>query len=105
MLHIFIINLVRLAYVAAGSPPPPDDYEFPPGDMCEIDDGIATGVGIDAACASAKFLFKIFRSHYLSKLFPEVSLRLKLDGTPANGSVTSKATLQLNEIYVQMRDH
>lgn len=89
MLHIFIINLVRLAYVAAGSPPPPDEYEFPPGDGCEVDDGIATGVGIDAASASAKFLFKIFRSHYLAKFFPEVSVQLKLDGTPNNGLVTS----------------
>ncbi|KAI9282378.1 hypothetical protein BC943DRAFT_328675 [Umbelopsis sp. AD052] len=84
MLHIFIINLVRLAYVAAGSPPPPDEYEFPPGDMCEVDDGIATGVGIDAASASAKFLFKIFRSYYLVKLFPDIAMRFRMDGAPIN---------------------
>jgi hypothetical protein len=90
MLHIFIINLVRLAYVAAGSPPPPDEYEFPPGDMCEVDDGIATGVGIDAASASAKFLFKIFRSYYLVKLFPDIALRFRMDGAPINTALPSK---------------
>jgi hypothetical protein len=89
MLHIFLSNFVRLAYVAAGSPPPPDEYECPPGDTCETDDGIATGMGIDAASAGAKFLFKIFRSHYLSKFFSAVSTQLKLEGAPAAGSSQS----------------
>lgn len=73
---------MRLAYVAAGSPPPPDDYEYPPGDSIEADDGIATGIGIDAATASAKFLFRIFRTYYLTKFTPEIAARLKMDGLP-----------------------
>ncbi|KAG1463089.1 hypothetical protein G6F46_002102 [Rhizopus delemar] len=80
LIHIFISNLVRLAYVAAGSPPPPDDYEYPPGDQFEPDDGIATGVGIDAATASAKFLFKIFRTHYMTKFVPRISKSLQMEG-------------------------
>ncbi|KAL0082506.1 hypothetical protein J3Q64DRAFT_1642782 [Phycomyces blakesleeanus] len=76
LIHIFISNLVRLAYVAAGSPPPPDDYEYPPGDYVETDDGIATGIGIDAATASAKFLFRIFRTYYLTKFVPAVAKSL-----------------------------
>lgn len=85
LIHIFISNLVRLAYVAAGSPPPPDEYEYPPGDHFEPDDGIATGVGIDAATASAKFLFKIFRTHYMTKFVPLISQSLKVEGSLKNG--------------------
>ncbi|KAI8144750.1 hypothetical protein BJV82DRAFT_606134 [Fennellomyces sp. T-0311] len=84
LLHIFLSNLVRLAYVAAGSPPPPDDYEYPPGDSIEADDGIATGVGIDAATASAKFLFRIFRTHYLTKFTPQIAKQLQMEGVPTN---------------------
>ncbi|CAO3607595.1 unnamed protein product [Cunninghamella echinulata] len=75
LLNIFITNLVRLAYVASGSPPPPDNYDYP--DQYEADDGIATGVGIDAATASAKFLFKIFKTYYLTKFVPFVSTVFK----------------------------
>ncbi|CAO3638558.1 unnamed protein product [Cunninghamella blakesleeana] len=75
LLNIFITNLVRLAYVASGSPPPPDNYDYP--DQYEADDGIATGVGIDAATASAKFLFKIFRTYYLTKFVPFATTVLK----------------------------
>ncbi|KAI7868261.1 hypothetical protein BDF14DRAFT_1881054 [Spinellus fusiger] len=82
LLHIFISNLVRLAYVAAGSPPPPDDYEYP-GDNAESDDGIATGIGIDAATASAKFLFRIFRTYYLTKFLPGVARTLAMGSTDA----------------------
>ncbi|KAI7855415.1 hypothetical protein BDC45DRAFT_568310 [Circinella umbellata] len=82
LFHIFLSNLVRLAYVAAGSPPPPDDYEYPPGDNIEPDDGIATGVGIDAATASAKFLFRIFRTYYLTKFTPQVAKILQMDDIP-----------------------
>jgi hypothetical protein len=85
LIHIFISNLVRLAYVAAGSPPPPDEYEYPPGDHIEPDDGIATGVGIDAATASAKFLFKIFRTHYMTKFVPLISKSLQVEGSAKNG--------------------
>ncbi|KAI8993599.1 hypothetical protein BDB01DRAFT_847455 [Pilobolus umbonatus] len=84
LIHIFISNLVRLAYVAAGSPPPPDSYEYPPGDNGEPDDGIATGVGIDAATASAKFLFKIFRTYYLTKFVPDISKSLNIEGAYMN---------------------
>ncbi|KAI9252129.1 hypothetical protein BY458DRAFT_359294 [Sporodiniella umbellata] len=87
LLHIFISNLVRLAYVAAGSPPPPDDYEYPLGDQFEPDDGIATGVGIDAATASAKFLFKIFRTHYMTKFVPLVSKSLQTENTSKNKDI------------------
>lgn len=85
LIHIFISNLVRLAYVAAGSPPPPDEYEYPPGDHFEPDDGIATGVGIDAATASAKFLFKIFRTHYMTKFVPLISKSLQVEGSLKTG--------------------
>lgn len=83
LLHIFLSNLVRLAYVAAGSPPPPDDYEYPPGDHFEADDGIATGVGIDAATASAKFLFRIFRTYYLTKFTPQIAKAFQMEGIPS----------------------
>ncbi|KAI8362756.1 hypothetical protein BD560DRAFT_178321 [Blakeslea trispora] len=85
LIHIFISNLVRLAYVAAGSPPPPDEYDYPPGDHFEPDDGIATGVGIDAATASAKFLFKIFRTCYLTKFVPLISKSLHVEGSLKSG--------------------
>jgi hypothetical protein len=75
--------------VAVGSQPPPDEYEFPPGDTYEMDDGIATGMGIDAASASAKFLFRIFRTYYLSKFFPATAIALKLEGVPTTGSLSS----------------
>lgn len=84
LLHIFIANLVRLANVAAGSPPPPDDYDYPPGDNTEADDGIATGVGIDAATASAKFLFRIFRTYYLTKFTPHIARLLEVEGVPTD---------------------
>ncbi|KAI8367588.1 uncharacterized protein BYT42DRAFT_586812 [Radiomyces spectabilis] len=90
MLHIFISNLVRLAYVAAGSPPPPDDYEYPPGDHIERDDGIATGVGIDAATASAKFLFRVFRTYYLTKFVPEIAKQLNVEGVPTDPDAKQK---------------
>lgn len=86
LFHIFIQNLVRLAYVAAGSPPPPDEYDYPPGDNVEPDDGIATGVGIDAATASAKFLFKIFRTHYMTKFVPVISKSLQVEGSKKAGA-------------------
>ncbi|KAJ2959225.1 hypothetical protein NQZ79_g5312 [Umbelopsis isabellina] len=89
LIHIFLFNFVRLAYVAVGSQPPPDEYEFPPGDTYEMDDGIATGMGIDAASASAKFLFRIFRTYYLSKFFPATAIELKLEGVPKNGSLSN----------------
>ncbi|KAI7906537.1 uncharacterized protein BX663DRAFT_496797 [Cokeromyces recurvatus] len=89
LIHIFISNLVRLAYVAAGSPPPPDEYDYPPGVHIEHDDGIATGVGIDAATASAKFLFKIFRTYYMTKFVPFVSRALQVEGTPNNSETVT----------------
>jgi hypothetical protein len=90
LLNIFITNLVRLAYVASGSPPPPDNYDYP--DQYEADDGIATGVGIDAATASAKFLFRIFRTYYLTKFLPEVSMPSQggRTATDKDESTTSK---------------
>lgn len=87
LIHIFISNLVRLAYVAAGSPPPPDEYDYPPGDHFEHDDGIATGVGIDAATASAKFHFKIFRTHYMTKFVPIISKSLHVEGAAKTGGI------------------
>ncbi|KAI9480932.1 MAG: hypothetical protein EXX96DRAFT_564755 [Benjaminiella poitrasii] len=81
LIHIFISNLVRLAYVAAGSPPPPDEYDYPPGDHVEHDDGIATGVGIDAATAGAKFLFRIFRTYYMTKFVPFISKALHVESS------------------------
>ncbi|ORZ14187.1 hypothetical protein BCR42DRAFT_393825 [Absidia repens] len=86
LLNIFITNLVRLAYVASGSPPPPDNYDYP--DQYEADDGIATGVGIDAATASAKFLFRIFRTYYLTKFLPHVSTSLQDDSSSSNDDST-----------------
>lgn len=84
LIHVFISNLIRLAYVASGSPPPPDEYDYPPGDQFEADDAIATGVGIDAATASAKFLFKIFRTYYITKFVPLISKSLNVEGASNN---------------------
>lgn len=98
LIHIFLSNLVRLAYVAAGSPPPPDEYEYPPGDHIEPDDGIATGVGIDAATASAKFLFRIFRTHYMTKFVPLISKSLQVEGSAKNGGKSN----QLSDMCVQL---
>ncbi|RCI03744.1 Ral GTPase-activating protein subunit alpha-2, partial [Rhizopus stolonifer] len=57
------------------------EYDYPPGDHFEPDDGIATGVGIDAATASAKFLFRIFRTHYMTKFVPSISKSLSVEGS------------------------
>jgi hypothetical protein len=84
LINVFISNLIRLAYVASGSPPPPDEYDYPPGDHFEADDGIATGVGIDAATASAKFLFKIFRTYYMTKFVPLISKSLDIQDNLKN---------------------
>lgn len=101
LIHIFISNLVRLAFVAAGSPPPPDEYDYPPGDHFEPDDGIATGVGIDAATASAKFLFKIFKTHYMTKFVPLISKSLHVEGTSKAGGKGDKVTscIVIADIY------
>ncbi|ORX55802.1 hypothetical protein DM01DRAFT_1335187 [Hesseltinella vesiculosa] len=84
LFNIFITNLVRLASVAAGSPPPPDNYDYP--EQCEPDEGIATGTGIDAATASAKFLFKIFRTYYMTKFVPHIASELQMEGATKTDS-------------------
>ncbi|RIA78957.1 hypothetical protein C1645_841956 [Glomus cerebriforme] len=61
-------SLVKLAHVAAGSTPPPENYEFPINETIEPDNGIATGMGIDAAFAAAKFHFELTKKQYLARL-------------------------------------
>ncbi|KAF9110043.1 Ral GTPase-activating protein subunit alpha-2 [Mortierella sp. AM989] len=58
LLQIFLGNIVRMAYVAAGSTPPPGELEsinshHPLETDGEIGDGIAVGFGIDAGLAAA----------------------------------------------------
>ncbi|KAK9688049.1 hypothetical protein K7432_014541 [Basidiobolus ranarum] len=69
-----------MAYVAAGSIPPGDKIRILEKDG--IENGVAVGVGIDAAYASAKFMFELFKKHYLVKLFPQCARRLELINIP-----------------------
>ncbi|KAG0225651.1 Ral GTPase-activating protein subunit alpha-1 [Actinomortierella wolfii] len=83
LLQIFLANIVRLAYVAAGSLPPRDELasinsHFPLETDGEAGDGIAVGFGIDAGLAAARFMFEIIKKHYLVKVFPECARRLNL---------------------------
>ncbi|PKC73960.1 hypothetical protein RhiirA1_437238 [Rhizophagus irregularis] len=71
-------SLVKLAHVAAGSTPPPENYEFPVNENIEPDNGIAIGMGIDAAFAAAKFHFELTKKQYLVKLFPQCAKKLYL---------------------------
>src|SRR5687767_7154743 len=59
LIHIDLGSIVRLAHVAAGSTPPSENYEFPAIESIEPDNGIAIGMGIDAAFAAAKFHFEL----------------------------------------------
>ncbi|CAI2191722.1 15584_t:CDS:2, partial [Funneliformis geosporum] len=49
LIQLDLSSLVRLAHVAAGSTPPSENYEFPVNENIERDNGIAIGMGIDAA--------------------------------------------------------
>ena len=69
--------LARLAHGAAGSTPPQETYEFPVENLA-YDNGIAVGMGIDAAFAAAKFHFDLFKKHYLVKLFPACAKKFGL---------------------------
>ncbi|KAF9193953.1 Ral GTPase-activating protein subunit alpha-2 [Haplosporangium sp. Z 767] len=83
LFQIFLANIVRMAYVAAGSSPPPGELEsinshYPLEADGEMGDGIAVGFGIDAGLASARFMFDIVKKYYLVKVFPECARRLNL---------------------------
>ncbi|KAG0207363.1 Ral GTPase-activating protein subunit alpha-2 [Mortierella sp. GBA30] len=83
LFQIFLANIVRMAYVAAGSTPPPGELEsinshYPLETDGEMGDGIAVGFGIDAGLASARFMFDIIKKYYLVKVFPECARRLNL---------------------------
>ncbi|KAF9982200.1 hypothetical protein BGZ65_003133, partial [Modicella reniformis] len=83
LLQIFLGNIVRMAYVAAGSTPPPGALEsinshHPLDSDSEIGDGIAMGFGIDAGMAAARFMFEIMKKYYLIKVFPECARKLQL---------------------------
>ncbi|KAF9987563.1 Ral GTPase-activating protein subunit alpha-2 [Mortierella antarctica] len=83
LFQIFLANIVRMAYVAAGSTPPPGELEsinshYPLETDRETGDGIAVGFGIDAGLASARFMFDIIKKYYLVKVFPECARRLHL---------------------------
>ncbi|GBB96125.1 hypothetical protein RclHR1_02690010 [Rhizophagus clarus] len=78
LIQIDLGSIVRLAHVAAGSIPPSENYEFPAIESIEPDNGIAIGMGIDAAFASAKFHFELIKKQYLVKLFPQCAKRLGL---------------------------
>ncbi|CAG8715506.1 7003_t:CDS:2, partial [Ambispora leptoticha] len=76
LLKIALTNIARLAHVAAGSNPPPENYDFAVMDNIEPDNGIAIGIGIDAALAAAKFNYELLKKYYLMKLFPTCSKKL-----------------------------
>ncbi|CAB4411161.1 unnamed protein product [Rhizophagus irregularis] len=78
LIQIDLGSIVRLAHVAAGSIPPSENYEFPAIESIEPDNGIAIGMGIDAAFASAKFHFELIKKQYLVKLFPQCAKFLGL---------------------------
>ncbi|CAG8550729.1 15140_t:CDS:10, partial [Acaulospora colombiana] len=91
LIQLDLSGLVRLAHVAAGSIPPPENYDFPQIENIEHDNGIAIGMGIDAAFAAAKFHFDITKKQYLIKLFPQCAKSLGLisgdDATPILKSI------------------
>ncbi|KAI1298893.1 Ral GTPase-activating protein subunit alpha-2 [Mortierella claussenii] len=83
LFQIFLGNIVRMAYVAAGSTPPPGELEsinshYPLEIDGETGDGIAVGFGIDAGLAAARFMFDIVKKYYLVKVFPECARNLRL---------------------------
>ncbi|CAI2173211.1 18255_t:CDS:10, partial [Funneliformis geosporum] len=78
LIQVDVGSLVRLAYVAAGSIPPSENYEFPAIESIEPDNGIAIGMSIDAALAAAKFHFELTKKQYLVKLFPQCAKCLGL---------------------------
>ena len=78
LINIDLCSIVRLAHVAAGSIPPSENYEFPAIESIEPDNGIAIGMGIDAAFAAAKFHFELTKKQYLVKLFPQCAKHLGL---------------------------
>ncbi|KAF9098514.1 Ral GTPase-activating protein subunit alpha-2 [Mortierella sp. AD031] len=83
LFQIFLANIVRMAYVAAGSTPPAGELEsinshHPIEADGEIGDGIAVGFGIDAGMAAARFMFDIIKKYYLIKVFPECARNLHL---------------------------
>ncbi|CAG8560430.1 13284_t:CDS:2 [Funneliformis mosseae] len=78
LIQLDLSSLVRLAHVAAGSTPPSENYEFPVNENIEPDNGIAIGMGIDAAFAAAKFHFELTKKQYLVKLFPQCAKKLLL---------------------------
>ncbi|ORZ10641.1 hypothetical protein BCR41DRAFT_324938 [Lobosporangium transversale] len=83
LFQIFLGNIVRMAYVGAGSTPPPGELEsISSHHPLEVDgktgDGIAVGFGLDAGLAAARFMFDIIKKYYLVKLFPECARNLQL---------------------------
>ncbi|CAG8449369.1 5481_t:CDS:10 [Cetraspora pellucida] len=78
LIQLDLSSLVRLAHVAAGSTPPPENYDFPAIENIEPDNGIAVGMGIDAAFAAAKFHFDLTKKHYFAKLFPQCAKNIGL---------------------------
>ncbi|RIB08070.1 hypothetical protein C2G38_2045480 [Gigaspora rosea] len=78
LIQLDLSSLVRLAHVAAGSTPPPENYDFPAIENIEPDNGIAIGMGIDAAFAAAKFHFDLTKKHYFVKLFPQCAKNIGL---------------------------
>ncbi|KAF9285697.1 Ral GTPase-activating protein subunit alpha-1 [Mortierella antarctica] len=93
-------NIVRMAFVAAGSTPPPGELEsinshHPLETDGDIGDGIAVGFGIDAGMAAARFMFDIVKKYYLVKVFPECARNLHLlkDGEKEFGYKTCPPTI------------
>ncbi|KAG0368288.1 Ral GTPase-activating protein subunit alpha-2 [Gamsiella multidivaricata] len=83
LFQIFLGNIVRMSYVAAGSTPPAGELEsinshYPLETDGEMGDGIAVGFGIDAGLAAARFMFDIIKKYYLVKVFPECARSLQL---------------------------
>jgi len=99
LFQIFLANIVRLAYVAAGSSPPPGEIEsinshHPLEADGDLGDGIAVGFGIDAGMAAARFMFDIVKKYYLVKVFPECARRLNLLKDEGKGTKIKNSRLE-----------
>lgn len=104
LFQIFLANIVRMAYVAAGSTPPPGELEsinshHPLETDGNIGDGIAVGFGIDAGMAAARFMFDIVKKYYLVKVFPECARNLHLLKDEENGKLLRQLSACVNRFY------
>ncbi|CAG8562842.1 11696_t:CDS:10 [Ambispora gerdemannii] len=101
LLKIALTNIARLAHVAAGSDPPSENYDSAVTDNIEPDNGIAIGIGIDAALAAAKFNYELLKKYYLVKLFPACSKKLGISTDAKHESGFSSCPPAILRAFIQ----